>query len=107
MIRRPPRSTLFPYTTLFRSLRIARNTPEHKGAYPIEISLSRVLGTLRNTIGPWTVLRGYPRARLLVSCCLYSTWHSHPQPDDPKGDHGWLQFRQLPALSRVRKLAEL
>src|SRR2546429_5778950 len=25
MIRRPPRSTLFPYTTLFRSLREARN----------------------------------------------------------------------------------
>src|SRR2546430_16571922 len=25
MIRRPPRSTLFPYTTLFRSGRIARN----------------------------------------------------------------------------------
>src|SRR5437899_8585494 len=24
MIRRPPRSTLFPYTTLFRSLRISR-----------------------------------------------------------------------------------
>src|SRR3712207_8127030 len=24
MIRRPPRSTLFPYTTLFRSLRVAR-----------------------------------------------------------------------------------
>src|SRR5437764_9822742 len=26
MIRRPPRSTLFPYTTLFRSLRIARGS---------------------------------------------------------------------------------
>src|SRR2546426_1129326 len=26
MIRRPPRSTLFPYTTLFRSLRIAERT---------------------------------------------------------------------------------
>src|SRR5258708_27341134 len=25
MIRRPPRSTLFPYTTLFRSLRYTRN----------------------------------------------------------------------------------
>src|SRR2546421_3429639 len=25
MIRRPPRSTLFPYTTLFRSLRSTRN----------------------------------------------------------------------------------
>src|SRR2546429_5770641 len=27
MIRRPPRSTLFPYTTLFRSLPIERDTP--------------------------------------------------------------------------------
>src|SRR5258706_10477854 len=25
MIRRPPRSTLFPYTTLFRSVQLARN----------------------------------------------------------------------------------
>src|SRR2546430_17315207 len=25
MIRRPPRSTLFPYTTLFRSVRLTRN----------------------------------------------------------------------------------
>src|SRR3712207_7266034 len=39
MIRRPPRSTLFPYTTLFRSLvrlrdpqpRAARQPPEHGG----------------------------------------------------------------------------
>src|ERR1035438_2337266 len=30
MIRRPPRSTLFPYTTLFRSLHITL----HKGRYP-------------------------------------------------------------------------
>src|SRR2546430_11973855 len=27
MIRRPPRSTLFPYTTLFRSLSLSRNLP--------------------------------------------------------------------------------
>src|SRR5438309_5796929 len=27
MIRRPPRSTLFPYTTLFRSERLSRRTP--------------------------------------------------------------------------------
>src|SRR3712207_6866649 len=34
MIRRPPRSTLFPYTTLFRSifLGILRATPEARGA---------------------------------------------------------------------------
>src|SRR2546430_12821553 len=30
MIRRPPRSTLFPYTTLFRSLPLAR-VPEAQG----------------------------------------------------------------------------
>src|SRR2546430_4950685 len=29
MIRRPPRSTLFPYTTLFRSLRVLRNFRLH------------------------------------------------------------------------------
>src|SRR5437588_12534966 len=28
MIRRPPRSTLFPYTTLFRSARRARSPPD-------------------------------------------------------------------------------
>src|SRR2546426_8803812 len=32
MIRRPPRSTLFPYTTLFRSLNEAK-TPVHKPIY--------------------------------------------------------------------------
>src|SRR5436309_16103993 len=32
MIRRPPRSTLFPYTTLFRS---ARDLPHHVAGRPI------------------------------------------------------------------------
>src|SRR2546430_5914039 len=30
MIRRPPRSTLFPYTTLFRSLHINSHAPHEK-----------------------------------------------------------------------------
>src|SRR3989441_7381535 len=34
MIRRPPRSTLFPYTTLFRSRRRARGGRRHGGAAP-------------------------------------------------------------------------
>src|SRR2546427_7739938 len=29
MIRRPPRSTLFPYTTLFRSLKFMQSSCEH------------------------------------------------------------------------------
>src|SRR2546422_4587425 len=32
MIRRPPRSTLFPYTTLFRSA-VARHQPDHDAAH--------------------------------------------------------------------------
>src|SRR5690242_21470142 len=31
MIRRPPRSTLFPYTTLFRSRRTGRSAAGHRG----------------------------------------------------------------------------
>src|SRR2546430_8534562 len=31
MIRRPPRSTLFPYTTLFRSIKATRVCPQSKG----------------------------------------------------------------------------
>src|SRR5258708_8338481 len=32
MIRRPPRSTLFPYTTLFRSLELMRDPRPQEGA---------------------------------------------------------------------------
>src|SRR5256884_2454007 len=36
MIRRPPRSTLFPYTTLFRSCLLSRNMPaRERRRYPI------------------------------------------------------------------------
>src|SRR5258705_1704858 len=34
MIRRPPRSTLFPYTTLFRSLCVAPWINRHQSALP-------------------------------------------------------------------------
>src|SRR3712207_7387510 len=34
MIRRPPRSTLLPYTTLFRSVRRAVRRPVHPGRQP-------------------------------------------------------------------------
>src|SRR3712207_7729851 len=32
MIRRPPRSTLFPYTTLFRSTSVVRACPHRQGS---------------------------------------------------------------------------
>src|SRR3712207_8958261 len=45
MIRRPPRSTLFPYTTLFRSTLVA--TPDQPDAeqLPSLLTLSDVMGT--------------------------------------------------------------
>src|SRR5258705_7765785 len=33
MIRRPPRSTLFPYTTLFRSLRLDLGSRHHRSGH--------------------------------------------------------------------------
>src|SRR2546426_1261316 len=35
MIRRPPRSTLFPYTTLFRSMHQLMMTPPHSTLEPV------------------------------------------------------------------------
>src|SRR3712207_7822161 len=36
MIRRPPRSTLFPYTTLFRSVRAARGLRRRRGDHAVQ-----------------------------------------------------------------------
>src|SRR5258708_30832605 len=47
MIRRPPRSTLFPYTTLFRSCRPPENrTPEKEEAETCSPFLLRQLDTI-------------------------------------------------------------
>src|SRR2546429_9460085 len=43
MIRRPPRSTLFPYTTLFRS-HVARDHPRPPGGDAQDVGAPRVLG---------------------------------------------------------------
>src|SRR2546430_5586036 len=47
MIRRPPRSTLFPYTTLFRSLSFTRSSPTSRNtvSLPAEARLARTAST--------------------------------------------------------------
>src|SRR3712207_7529170 len=57
MIRRPPRSTLFPYTTLFRSAPPAagRNTSPHRGLLLIGTAIVLTglnLRTAVNSVGP-------------------------------------------------------
>src|SRR2546427_2794418 len=45
MIRRPPRSTLFPYTTLFRSVKSKSKTPRGvKGTEPAQITSFPIVG---------------------------------------------------------------
>src|SRR2546427_7863197 len=44
MIRRPPRSTLFPYTTLFRSMKFARR-PTGMLALAVSEAVARALST--------------------------------------------------------------
>src|SRR2546422_6169569 len=52
MIRRPPRSTLFPYTTLFRSLRLARagEFRDEETGYHL-IRMSRYSRLIAGTLG--------------------------------------------------------
>src|SRR5256886_5586336 len=57
MIRRPPRSTLFPYTTLFRSLYVDLR----KKAEVVEQNRSDVLGELQGRFDRWKTVM----ARLL------------------------------------------
>src|SRR3712207_8808630 len=61
MIRRPPRSTLFPYTTLFRSQSFRDNMrPWHCGSLPplcvVSESCADDLALIRHRIGPERVL---------------------------------------------------
>src|SRR3712207_8470979 len=69
MIRRPPRSTLFPYTTLFRS-----QSPE--GAFPDVAPLLKGSGLMdlrwgapawgdAGVIVPWTIYRTYDDTRIV------------------------------------------
>src|SRR3712207_9168669 len=61
MIRRPPRSTLFPYTTLFRSVQLHhRRTDTSHPAWPQSTSLQR------SGLHPWHIpfqRLGYSRLR--------------------------------------------
>src|SRR3712207_7597555 len=45
MIRRPPRSTLFPYTTLFRSAGVSRNP--WTDSWPWSVSLGSLLSSVK------------------------------------------------------------
>src|SRR2546425_2648919 len=47
MIRRPPRSTLFPYTTLFRSIVSTRGSPQQFANPALAVAAFDVVGSAR------------------------------------------------------------
>src|SRR5205807_4992756 len=49
MIRRPPRSTLFPYTTLFRSIAMTRDMAKREPLLPPEPAIRNVLRSEEHT----------------------------------------------------------
>src|SRR5256885_3146472 len=53
MIRRPPRSTLFPYTTLFRSRRLGRELHDSQGQYLAAIKMNlELVETTESSLSP-------------------------------------------------------
>src|SRR3712207_9545330 len=75
MIRRPPRSTLFPYTTLFRSYSATKAGGDllvsaHAHTYGIQALICR--GS--NNYGP----RQYPEK--LIPLCVLNALHGDPLP---------------------------
>src|SRR2546428_7354694 len=57
MIRRPPRSTLFPYTTLFRSAACARRSAMAKGTSSSSVPCPMKIGQVT-----WRILCPLPRS---------------------------------------------
>src|SRR3712207_7096287 len=74
MIRRPPRSTLFPYTTLFRSI------AEHAHAL-IGVRVEEVLEEPGSTGGAVLVDGGQAPV------------HGRPVPDDPRSEEHTSEFQ--------------
>src|SRR5258706_7486943 len=51
MIRRPPRSTLFPYTTLFRSLAEHRAEDDRRHCQPLDPAVGQHQFAVRQVLG--------------------------------------------------------
>src|SRR5438874_7356999 len=67
MLRRPPRSTLFPYTTLFRSVISEMRLPSRKRVFSTRVTLAPMHVTSAATFGnsnpPTTMIRSDSLAR--------------------------------------------
>src|SRR3712207_8180895 len=70
MIRRPPRSTLFPYTTLFRSAEVAARLAVLGARRVLDVGCAD--GVLRSAVSPGPLVVGLDTAAALL--------RAHPPP---------------------------
>src|SRR5256884_5178573 len=105
MIRRPPRSTLFPYTTLFRSQEIARRSIRERGRV---VGFLYVDGHVRAYHGKHTIPKGYVTSRRLAAPATTDYWMNDRRGDPlflVTADANAAMTRMLPSLlGEARKL---
>src|SRR2546428_7509452 len=102
MIRRPPRSTLFPYTTLFRSLRRRGGHHGHRGAELLRRTLerARLESHHRREVRRTAVARaaGVSRGAGRLEPLRHRGGPSHPPPVLPRTGLGAVVLRWLVRL---------
>src|SRR2546429_6387043 len=79
MIRRPPRSTLFPYTTLFRSAR-KRERPKPYEEVNHQRSFRKLNGFSSTYASSTDAKEGTRNAKDHVSCCDACARNARPRP---------------------------
>src|SRR5260221_5619732 len=92
MIRRPPRSTLFPYTTLFRSrlLQLQQTTG------------TRVASSFSSAV-QWNLPAGRIVNITATRSAEGATWRNVDHTSDRQG-HSWITCRRLPDSKQHPKL---
>src|SRR2546425_12779221 len=101
MIRRPPRSTLFPYTTLFRSLEGVVLPWGEPSGYLRKVILPALARTLKFDLGtPWKYLPG-PEHKVILQG---DPGRTHTYQYDSDGWHGTYESGRSEQLQQVERL---
>src|SRR5438034_6178005 len=101
MIRRPPRSTLFPYTTLFRSPGLCRiRSPRGRPVRSRAPSRASSAGDRKSTR-----LNSSHTVISYAVFCLKKKKETHPRTKSPT-DHGTLQLKTHVFVTRTQEIAQ-
>src|SRR5207245_6252204 len=98
MIRRPPRSTLFPYTTLFRSMRTPRSAARCRSTFTCSSGLFRDRKSTRLNSSHGSIsyavfcLKKKKKKKQQPKIQKHNTNRQHPQADTELCSHNLLQI---------------